>query len=53
MARSTRAIKACAEWLSYCLKIGWKRDQLDALQAVWWKYHDDEGHLTDGKETHE
>ena len=32
------SIKKCAEWLSYCLFIGWKKDQLDALEALWWKY---------------
>lgn len=32
-------IRRCAYWLSYCLDIGWRKDQLDALQAIWWKYH--------------
>jgi hypothetical protein len=40
-----KAIKECAEWLVYCLKIGWGKDQLDWLEAVWWKYHDENGNL--------
>ena len=38
-----KAIKQCAEWLSYCLKIGWKKKQLDKLEATWWEYHDENG----------
>lgn len=43
--RSLRAIKACAAWMSHCLSIGWKREHLDALQALWWQWHDDDGNL--------
>ena len=35
-----KKLKACAEWLAYCLSIGWRRDQLDALEALWWQYHE-------------
>jgi hypothetical protein len=35
-----KAIRECAEWLSYCLKIGWTKGQLDELEKIWWKYHD-------------
>jgi len=35
-----KKIKECAEWLAYCLSIGWRRDQLDALEALWWQYHE-------------
>lgn len=44
--RTTEAIRKCAEWLSYCLKIGWPRSSLDELQELWWKYHDNNGNLT-------
>jgi hypothetical protein len=37
--RSNKAIRACAEWLAYCLKIGWKREQLDELERLWWMHH--------------
>lgn len=38
--KSTKGLKACAEWLCYCLSIGWKMSQLDDLEKLWWKYHD-------------
>lgn len=37
MSEINRKIRACAEWLSYCLSIGWKRRDLDALEKLWWK----------------
>ncbi len=40
-----RAAKACREWLSYCLRIGWDRKYLDQLQALWMEYHDEDGRL--------
>lgn len=43
--RTQKANKACAKWLSYCLSIGWSEDELDALERLWWKYHDDFGNL--------
>ncbi len=42
---TTAALKKCAEWLAFCLSIGWSRDQLDALEALWWKHHDRFGRL--------
>lgn len=43
--RSQKAAKACAQWLVFCLRIGWQRSQLDALERVWWEHHDDYGNL--------
>jgi hypothetical protein len=43
--RTDKAIKACAEWLAYCLSIGWSKDKLDLLEALWWEHHDDDGRL--------
>lgn len=41
-----RARKACAHWLYICVKeLGWKKEQLDELEACWWKYHDNNGHF--------
>jgi len=37
--------KKRAEWLSYCLSIGWKNDQLDDLQKIWDQHHDEAGNL--------
>lgn len=41
-----RALRACAEWLCYCLSIGWRKDELDELERLWWRYHDRHGKLT-------
>ncbi len=41
----SRAIRDCADWLLFCLYIGWKKSDLDALQKLWLKYHDDDGRL--------
>jgi hypothetical protein len=44
--RTQQALRACAEWLGFCLKIGWRKEDLDALERLWWQYHDDQGRLT-------
>lgn len=46
MSKTNKAIRACAEWLSECLRLGWAKSDLDALEALWWQYHNDEGKLT-------
>lgn len=38
-----RAQEQCAKWLAYCLRIGWDREQLDALENLWWQGHDAQG----------
>jgi hypothetical protein len=40
-----QAIRECAEWLATCLELGWRKSDLDALEAMWWKYHDHRGNL--------
>lgn len=45
MTRSTKAIRTCAEWLAFCIRIGWPRRDLDALERIWWDCHDDFGRL--------
>jgi hypothetical protein len=42
--KSKRAIKACADWLAACLRMGWPREDLDRLEAMWWRWHHDNGH---------
>ncbi len=27
------------------MKLGWKKEQLDFLEELWWKHHDDYGKL--------
>lgn len=41
--KTFRQIKKCAEWLAWCLENGWPKESLDVLEALWWKYHGDEG----------
>jgi hypothetical protein len=45
MIPTQKAIKECAKWLSYCLKIGWSKGSLDQLERIWWEYHDEMGKL--------
>jgi hypothetical protein len=40
-----KARRECAEWLSYCLKIGWAKASLDELEKIWWRFHDGQGRL--------
>lgn len=35
----------CAEWLAYCLSIGWRREDLDALERIWWSVRNPDGSL--------
>ncbi len=44
-----KAKKVCAEWLIYCLKVGWPKKSLNTLESIWWKYHDRFGNLVDAK----
>ena len=40
-----KAQRECAEWLASCLGFGWKQEKLDALESIWWKFHDAKGEL--------
>ena len=40
------AIRKCAEFLYACRGFGWAASDLDALEALWWRYHNDRGELT-------
>ena len=40
-----RGSKKCAEWLAYCLETGWKKEQLDELEKIYWKWRDKNGEL--------
>jgi len=50
MTQQAKAVMACAEWLKYCLSIGWRKSDLDDLQRIWWQWHDDDGNLIPRKE---
>jgi hypothetical protein len=34
-----------ASWLSACLGFGWEKSDLDWLQELWEKHHDENGNL--------
>lgn len=42
---ANRGIRMCAEWLVYCLSIGWSRDDLDELEKIWWSVYDLNGNM--------
>lgn len=42
---TNQAIKDCADWLAYCLSIGFPKEALDSLEKLWWKHHDNNGKL--------
>ena len=42
---NSKGIKKCAEWLIFCLSVGYKKFQLDALEKLWLQYHNDNGEL--------
>lgn len=43
--KTTKGLQLCAEWLSYCLSIGWRKEALDGLEKTWWELHDSNGKL--------
>lgn len=45
MERHQKGIKACGNWLAYCLELGFPKSSLDALEALWWKHHDGYGNV--------
>lgn len=51
MSRTRLAIQECAQWLRACLELGWRKSDLDFLEALWWRYHDDSGRLIKGPRT--
>jgi len=37
--KSKKAIQKCANWLAFCLRIGWDKKDLDKLEDLWWQGH--------------
>lgn len=35
--RDSEKWRLCAEWLRFCLSIGWAKSDLDALERVFWQ----------------
>ncbi len=48
VSKTRHALLRCANWLAYCRSIGWPDCELDALEALWWRYHDGRGALLIG-----
>lgn len=42
---TNEAIRLCAQWLAFCVQIGWRNSDLDWLESLWWKYHNYRGEL--------
>lgn len=43
--RTQMAIMKCHEWITYCLRIGWKKEQVDGLEVIFWQHRDENGNL--------
>ena len=42
----------CAQWLTTCLAIGWRKSDLDFLEKLWWQYHNSRGKLVEVRAPH-
>lgn len=40
-----KAARKKADWLAYCLEIGWEKDHLDGLSKLWDDYYDENGNV--------
>ena len=43
--RTHRAIQKCHQWITYCLSIGWKKEDADGLEVIWWLHRNENGNL--------
>jgi len=48
--RTREAIKACGYWLAECRRLGWRHEDWDWLERLWWKYHNHRGELVHAQE---
>lgn len=48
--RTTEAQVGCGRFLASCLSFGWRHEDLDALETLWWKYHNHRGELIETRE---
>ena len=45
-ANATQAgLQAAVQWIEWCKNNGWDEQTLPALEALWWKHHDENGNL--------
>lgn len=44
--RTLSALRACAEWVSFCVtELKWGKEQIPFLEKMWWEHHDGNGRL--------
>ncbi len=43
--RTKAAQRSCAEWLVGCLNDGWQKSDLDLLEDIWWRHHDERSNI--------
>jgi len=43
MSATRKGIMKCHEWLTNCIELGYKKEQLDELEYLFWKYKDENG----------
>lgn len=46
-----QAAQKKAEWLTYCLSIGFEKSQIDTLSAIWDQFKDEYGNLRPADES--
>lgn len=46
-----KAQRKCFDFLSLCREFGWAKSDLDWLENLWWKYHDEHGNLVTEQRT--
>lgn len=44
---SQMGLKLCVEWLDKCQQLGWQPSAMNDLEALFWKYRDKDGRLSD------
>lgn len=44
-----KAVQACASVMQELLRIGWTKDQIPELEALWWSLRDADGKLKGGQ----
>ena len=37
------ALRTFLNWMDQCKEIGWQESDMAALEALWWKHHDEKG----------
>lgn len=43
--KTAKAINECFKWLKYCIEIGFNKKNINELDKLWWKLHDNKGNL--------